>query len=245
MPEGVKIFQGDNNMDKINISVDRFYGEHDLTEFNAYLKIKYVNDSCNQIYLNKLEETEDKLILQANIDNNLTRYAGELTCQPFFANDNNSQCFNASTFALEVEPSIEAYETIEQEVLPSTIITLQSELKSAQEKYEQSVAGFDLGEVAYQDLATAFDNVLSSGIYKFFAISESGAKEPGVLISNRITEEEGVQTMFYLDEDGAFTKIYTRRGYFNTFNIWEIWHGQKIATEEYVNQKIEELKASI
>ncbi len=245
MPQGVKIFQGDNNVDQILISVDRFYGEYDLADFNAYLKIKYVDDSCNQIILNETERSDDKIVVKAKIDGNLTRFAGELTCQPFFANDDNSLCFNASTFVLEVEPSIEAYETIEQDLLPGTLVTLQAELKLAKQEYEQSVAKSDLGEFSYEEMHEVFDKQKASGICKCILINESGLKESAILVTFRSGEFEAIQTLIMINESGFFTKICTRRGFFNVLDVWEEWKEDYIATKEYVDSKLNELKNSI
>ena len=139
MPEGTKIFQGDCNVDEIEITVDRFYKEQDLAELNGYLKIKYIDDSCNQIRLKKRNFDEKKAVFYALIDKNLTKNVGTLLCQPYFANDDYSVCMSSSCFSLEIESSIQAYETIEQNMLPSTLETLEYELKITKQEFQKDI----------------------------------------------------------------------------------------------------------
>jgi len=245
MPQGVTIYQGDNNVDEIVISVDRYYGEYDIADFNAYLKIKYVDDSCNQIILKVEEKNQEKIVLKAKIDYNLTRIAGVLTCQPFFANDDNSLCFNASTFNLQVEPSIEAYETIEQEMLPGTLVTLQAELKLARQEFEESVANYDLGEFTYKNMNSTLNDIKSNSICYCRLINDNGQKESAFVITFIESQDTIKQTLIFVGEDGYFNKYCTRSCYIGVIEVWQDWTEDYLVTKNYVDSKIAELKSTI
>ena len=176
MPTGGKVFQGDNNMDFIVVEIDRFYGDYDLVDYNAYLKIKYVDDTCNQVLLNKIIERSDRLIYEAVIDSNFTRYPGEILCQPFFANQDKTMCFNASVFTMEIEGSIQAYETIEQNMVPGSLDTLESELKFARQELEQTVKKTELGDILEEELESTIFSLIDSAIFRFFVVKSNGFK---------------------------------------------------------------------
>ena len=241
MPQGGKIFQGDKNMDYILVQIDRFYGDFDLVDYNAYLKIQYVDDSCNQIILDKIIERSDRLIYEAKIDDNFTRYPGEILCQPYFTNSDGTMCFNASVFTMEVESSIQAYETIEQDMLPGTLQTLEAELKYARQQIEDSMKS-ELGEVAEEDVESAIHNLTETAIYKFTVVKSDGYKEPRVLFVNRVDQYTATQTMLLADQNNFNLKYIARAGSVAAMTLWQVWTEYEYVSKEYVDFKFLELR---
>lgn len=245
MPEGGKIFQGDNNMDFIVVQIDRFYGDFDLVDYDAYLKIKYVDDTCNQVILNKIITRTDRLIYEARIDSNFTRFAGEILCQPYFCNKDKTMCFNASTFTMEIEGSIQAYETIAQEVLPGVIETLEAELKFARQEYEQSIKNFELGDISESEVENAINLLTDSAIYRFFVVKNDGYKEPRILFVNRFGNYEVTQTMLCADQTNCIKKIISRGGTIGSIIFWQLWSETEFVSKEYVDNKILDLRLEL
>ena len=237
MPSEGIIFQGDNNMDSILVQIDRFYGDYDLVNFNAYLKIKYTDDSCNQILLKKIIERSDKLIYEARIDTNFTRYPGEIFCQPCFSNDDGSLVFNASVFTMEIEGSINAYETIEQELLPGTLQTLEAELKFARAELEESKKSTELGVVKEADLETVLNGLTDTAIYRLMVEKSDGFIEPRVVFVNRVSTYLATQTMITNDEQNFTIKILSRTGSVASMVLWQLWEEKQFVSKDYVDEQ--------
>jgi len=258
MPQGTKIFQGDSNVDEIEITTDRYYKNFDLAEFNGYLKIKYTDDSCNQIKLVKKDFQNDFVIFYALIDKNLTRGVGSLLCQPYFANDDYSVCMSTSCFTLEIEPSIMAYETIEQNLLPNTLETLEYELKITKQEFQKDIyavegsnnaitsnavytmfKSVDLGAFKQEEYENTLNLLRESGIYKISLLSEDEKlKETRLVFANNFSFGFTKQTIFYYDSDHFLTKFATRGLSYLTGTAIEPWTEYQLATKSYIDEKL-------
>jgi len=259
MPEGTKIFQGDNYVDEIVIKTDRFYKTIDMADLNGYLKIKYVDDSCNQVKLQKRETTEDYVLFFAKIDKNITKRVGTLICQPYFTDDKYTICMSTSCFPLEIESSIQVYETIEQILLPSTLEELEYELKVAIQEFQKDIyategsdnaitsnavytmfKSVDLGAFKQEEYDNVLLNLRESGIYKISLLNEeSTIKETRLVCVFNYAFGFCTQTLFYFDTtDHKFTKIATRNLSYLTGEFIEPWVEDKIITKSSLEETL-------
>ena len=122
------IYQGDSKTEVLHIYCDRYYNGKDLSYLDGRLKIRYENDSYNVLWLYKAGVTDDEIIFYTDIDINLTAYAGKVVCQPMLATDDNLEIYNCSVFEINVKESINAYEALELQVTPSSIMSLEAKL---------------------------------------------------------------------------------------------------------------------
>ena len=258
MPQGTKIFQGDSNVDEIEITIDRYYKEYDLSTFNGYLKVKYVDDSCNQIRLIQKSFNDDIVVFYALIDKNLTRSVGTLICQPYFANDDYSVTMSSSCFNLDIEASIQAYETIEQNLLPSTLETLEYELKIAKQEFQKDIYAtegsnnaitsnavynmfktVDLGAFKQEEYEHTLDYLRESGIYKISLLSQDEKlKETRLVFVNNFAFGFSKQTIFYYNTEHFLTRFATRGLSYLTATMFEPWTEYDIATKQYIDEKL-------
>ena len=259
MPQGTKIFQGDCNVDEIVVTTDRVYNGQDISKLNGYIKIKYPDDSCNQIAMYKRDMQDNFVVFFAKIDKNITKNAGALVCQPYFTNDDFSVCMSATCFVLQIEPSIQAYETIEQNLLPNTIETLEYQLKITQQNFQKDIYAVEGSENAITSNAVytmfksvdlgafkqaEFDEVLKktreSGIYKISLLNEdSTLKQTMLLCVYEFDRGFCRQTLFsFEDKIKNFFKVSHRGIAYLTGTAIDLWTHDEIALKSYVDEKL-------
>lgn len=131
------IYQGDSKTEALYIYCDRYYNGRDLSLLEGRLKLRYENDTYNVVWLIKKEVTENEIVFFTDIDRNLTIFAGRVICQPMIASEDNLEIYNCSTFEINVKESINAYESLELQVMPSSIMALESKLDGIISSFEK------------------------------------------------------------------------------------------------------------
>ena len=164
-----------------------------------------------------------------------------------------SSCFN-----LEVEASIQAYETIEQSLLPSTLETLEYELKIAKQEFQKDIyaqqgsnnaitsdavynmfKSVDLGAFKQEEYEHTLDYLRESGIYKISLLSQDEKlKETRLVFVNNFAFGFSKQTIFYYDNQHFLTKFATRGVSYLTNTMYEPWTEFDIATKQYIDEKL-------
>ncbi len=103
---GNAVYQGDGGVDCYVFEVAKDYGEVDLSQLSAYLKIAYSDEVGDMIPLEK-EVVGDVVKLTWKIEKSQTVISGKADCQIVFESDDGTTVFNSEVFELLIKKSVE------------------------------------------------------------------------------------------------------------------------------------------
>lgn len=104
----VVIMEGERSVDKIEFSIQKMYGDIDLSSMTAYANIERADGTTDKIVL-QTAVSGDELTVLWKIDESATAVAGELLSQISFATETGDVIFATEKFTLQVNSSIDAY----------------------------------------------------------------------------------------------------------------------------------------
>lgn len=131
--ESMPTYRTDNGAGIYKFTLKRYYSGKDLSTLNAYLKIKFQDESTDKILLKNITSDDENVTAIFEVSNAFSRVSGDAECQLCFENVDGSITVNSRIFTVEILDSIEV-ESYGQTVLPSAIRLLQTKL---QEKIEE------------------------------------------------------------------------------------------------------------
>lgn len=149
--EACPTYQSDSGAGKYVFKVKRYYYSTDLSTLNAYLKIKFQDESTDKILLSEKVSDNDDLTITFVVSDAVTRVAGRAECQLCFENSDGSITVNTEIFTVTILDSVEI-ESYGQTILPSAIRLLQTKLhemiEDVNEKTEALKKAFVVKNVA-------------------------------------------------------------------------------------------------
>lgn len=149
--EACPTYQSDSGAGKYVFKVKRYYYSTDLSTLNAYLKIKFQDESTDKILLSEKVSDNDDLTITFVVSDAVTRVAGRAECQLCFENSDGSVTVNTEIFTVTILDSVEI-ESYGQTILPSAIRLLQTKLhemiEDVNEKTEALKKAFVVKNVA-------------------------------------------------------------------------------------------------
>ena len=119
------IFQGDNNAVKVEFICKKQYGEHDLSRFNAFVKLTLTDGATVKILLTQRQADDQNVIFEWLIDGGITAAVGTLRYQIVFEAIDSQTVINTEIAEVEVRESLSSHEENVESYEPSLIITMQ------------------------------------------------------------------------------------------------------------------------